>query len=130
MHQIARHLKGAAIDTDVFAHQEHAFIGFHGLRQGFLNGGGKTEFADLAHVLNSQLAMSPVVVTPRNRLNPVSGWYLRWQIQMRSWISFSTSACRMPQSRCGWQHRGLQVPFRTSGMGSLAFHVSISSLLR
>ena len=31
--QVAGHLEGAAIDADVLAHQEDAFVGLHGVRQ-------------------------------------------------------------------------------------------------
>ena len=46
MHEIAGHLKGAAIDADILAHEEDPLIGFHGLRQRLLDGLRIGQFAD------------------------------------------------------------------------------------
>jgi hypothetical protein len=46
MDEIARHLKGAAIDADVFAQQEHARVRLHGLSQRFLDRLGIAQFAE------------------------------------------------------------------------------------
>ena len=45
LHQIARHLKSAAINADILTHEEHALIRLHGDRHGLLNRLSVAQFA-------------------------------------------------------------------------------------